>query len=81
MSVERPAQAGDERGEANVGSSMAARSELWNEREADELMRWDCKIYLDSSHGKIVRQEPSEWLLVANNGPFHRIILLCPGQR
>ena len=27
---------------------------------------------------KIVRQEPSEWPLVANNGPFPRIVLLCP---
>ena len=27
---------------------------------------------------RIVRQEPSEWPLVANNGPFLRIILLCP---
>ena len=27
---------------------------------------------------RIVRQEPSEWPLVANNGPFPRIILLCP---
>ena len=36
---------------------------------------------LKGSHhetGKLVRQELSEWSLVANNDPVPRIILLCP---
>ena len=35
---------------------MADRSELWDEREGDELMLWDSKIYLGSRNEKIVRQ-------------------------
>ena len=35
-------------------------------------------IGVTSRNGKTVRQELSGWPLVAHNGPFPRIILLCP---
>ena len=49
----------DERGEANVSSSVADRSEFWwNDRKPNEQTLWESKIYLGEAFFDEIIQHP-----------------------